>query len=119
MSTIRVLTMSSVGKLQIQFVKQLVNTQAMVGGHVFQDVVRRADFDRVVIWHGNVIFTALLCCQADVGAGLPQYRVAEFSQSTDKFGPGAVAGSFHTVRTSSRTKCKRMISGRSGSFSSK
>jgi hypothetical protein len=54
-----------------------------------------------------------------VGAGLPQYRVAEFSQSADKFRSGAIAGRFHTVRTSSRTKCRRMILGRSGSFSSK
>ncbi len=99
--------------------KQLVDAQAVVGGYVFEDVVQCADFDRIVIWHGDVMLAALLFRQADVGAGLPEYRVAEFSQSADKFRPGAIAGRFHTVRTSSRTKCRRMIPGRSGSFSSK
>jgi hypothetical protein len=54
-----------------------------------------------------------------VGAGLSHHRVTEFPQGADKFGPGAIARRFHTVRTSSRTKCRRMMPGRSGSVSLK
>lgn len=106
-------------KLQVEFVEQLIDVEAVVGGYVFKDVVQCTDFDWIVIRHGDVMLAALLCHQTDVGAGLPRHRVAEFSQSADQFRPVAVAGRFHTVRTSSRTKCKRMIPGRSGSFSSK
>ena len=44
-------------------------------GDVFEDAVKRADFDGIVVGHGEVMFAALLCRQADVGAGLPQHRV--------------------------------------------
>jgi hypothetical protein len=54
-----------------------------------------------------------------VGAGLTKHRIAEFSKGANQLGAGAIAGRFHTVRTSSRTKCRRMMPGRSGSFSSK
>ena len=91
----------------------------MVGGYVFKDSVKCADFDRIVVRDGEVVLPALLGYQANVGAGLTKHRIAEFSKGANQLGAGAIAGRFHTVRTSSRTKCRRMMPGRSGSFSSK
>jgi len=90
-----------------------------MGGHIFEDAVKRTDLDGIVVGHGEVMFATLLRRQADMRACLSQYRVTEFPQGADKFGPGAIARGLHTVRTSSRTKCRRMIPGRSGLFSSK
>ena len=54
-------------KLQVKFVEQLINAEVVVGGHIFEDVVQCADFDRIMIRHGDVMLAVLLCRQADVG----------------------------------------------------
>ena len=45
-------------RLQIQFAQQIFDAEAMVGGHVFEDSVKCADFDRIVVWDSEVVLTA-------------------------------------------------------------
>lgn len=84
----------------------------MVGGDAFENTVQRAGFDRAVIRHSDMMRAVDRSREADVRTFLPAAR----ARSRANAEPSQVhrlqdRGDFHTDKTSSRTKCSRIILG--------
>jgi len=74
-----------------------------MSGDIFQQGVKQADFERVMIGNRDVVFSPPLSSQLDVRAALPPYVVSQVPKRADQFNPTAIAGDLHAASTSSRT----------------
>jgi|HubBroStandDraft_5_1064220.scaffolds.fasta_scaffold114415_2 hypothetical protein len=87
-------------------------------GDVFQDAGQRPDLERLMLRNDFVILPINLRGYADVGALLAGRLISQNAQSLNEASAVDVPRQFHCTRTSSRTKCSRMIFG-AGMVSSK
>ena len=82
-----------------------------MGGNVFENATESADSNWRVIRDGDMMFAILLGAEPDVGTILTDALIAEFLEGLDELRPVDIARGLHAARTSSRTKCNRIILG--------
>ena len=96
---------------QVELFQQGLCAETVMGRDVLQDTRQSSGFDGVVTGNHLTIFAIQLRGDANVRASLPGRLVAEEGKSSDKPLTVHVARQLHAARTSSRTKCNRMIFG--------
>ena len=74
---------------------------------------KSAGFDRMMIGDDFVIFTVALRCYPDVRTLLPRRFITQNSERLDQARPVDITRKPHWIKTSSRTKWRRMILGES------
>ena len=79
----------------------------------FEDTFECTYFQRIVVGNAEMVLPVGLGCDSNMGAILPNSFIAQDSQGLHQILTGNVARRFHAARTSSRTKCSRMIFGAS------
>ena len=57
--------------LQAELPDQFFHAELVVGGDAFENTRERADPDRMMVWHGLVMFAALPGGHAHMGSPLP------------------------------------------------
>ena len=99
--------------LEVDLEQQLLNTQPVMGGYMFQNTAECAGFDRGVIRDDLVILAVQLSCNSKMGTLLPVNQLAQNSECFYELWSIHIPGGSHRARTSSRTKCRRIIRGAS------
>ncbi len=79
--------------------------------NTFQNACQRTDLDWIVMGNDFVIFSIPLRSDTNVRAGLTRGFIAQYAQCLYEAGTVDVPGQSHWMRTSSRTKWRRMIFG--------
>ena len=72
---------------------------------------QRADFQRLMVGHGDVLRAVDLSRQPDVRAVLPSALLAQHAQGAGHVLAGELAGDSHRASISSRTKWSRTMRG--------
>ena len=82
-------------------------------GNESQNAIESAEAKRGVVRHGDALARRNFGLQDDVAALLFQFDIAPmFAKDFDQLPAGKVTRNFHaTARTSSRTRCNRMLAG--------
>ena len=86
----------------------------MMRGHILENPMKGIEFHGAVVRDGDVVLAIALGRVTHVRAALTGAFVTKRTEGLAKFGTGDVPRKFHRARTSSRTKCRRMILGRDG-----
>ena len=89
----------------------------MMLGDRAQNAAQRPGLDRPEPWHHLMVLAMHLRRHPNVRARLPSRRIAQHTQRFDQLIRIDIARSLHTAKTSSRTKCSRMICGASAGSS--
>jgi hypothetical protein len=80
---------------------------------MFENAGKSAGFDGVMIGNNFVVLTVALRCYPDVGTLLPCWFIAQNSEHLDQTRTVDITRKSHWIKTSSRTKWRRMILGES------
>lgn len=99
--------------LEVDFQQQLLNTQPVMGGYMFQNTAECAGFDRGMIRNDLVILAVQLSCDSNMGTFLPVDQVTQNPECFYELRSINIPGGSHLARTSSRTKWRRIIRGAS------
>src|SRR5271166_2615645 len=92
-------------------IEQFVPAHAVKTGNVSQNSRQSTHAQRVVIRNRDMVLRWIGCGQQEMCPGLPGDLAAQSRERVGKLLSGQVAREFHRVRTSSRTKWRRMILG--------
>jgi hypothetical protein len=96
---------------KIESLQELPNAHPMMRGNVLQDTTERARFDGMMVRNDFVVFAVALGCYANLGAPLERDHITQNAERFYLLRPVNIARQPHWTRTSSRTKCRRMIFG--------
>ena len=80
---------------------------------MLENAGKSAGFDGVMIGDDFVVFTVALRCYTDVGTLLPCRFITQNSERLDQARTVNITRKPHWIKTSSRTKWRRMILGES------
>ena len=84
-----------------------------MGGYMFQNTAECAGFDWGMIRNNLVILTVQLSCNSNMGTFLTVDHVNQHPECFYELWSINIPGGSHRARTSSRTKCRRIIRGAS------
>src|SRR5437762_10519170 len=90
----------------------LLHVHAVTRGDSREDRCPRAEFDRTVIGHGNMMSAHPFTRQTNVRTVLPHPLVAKRPKRLNKIGAAHIAGKLHVASASSRTKWSLITPGR-------
>ena len=96
---------------EIKQLHQLLDIDLMVGGDVSQNAFQRTNLDRTMVGDHLVVLPSSLGGNPKVRTALPGDNIPVHPQRFRQFRATEIPRSFHRARTSSRTKCSRIIPG--------
>jgi len=99
------------GDSEFQALDQFRHRDLVMRGDTSKDAAQSSNLDRAMVGNDFVVLATHQGRHPEMGSRLACYCIAQNPERLGKVGSGKVPRRLHRARTSSRTKCRRIIAG--------